>query len=225
MSSFAIKIIAIISMTIDHIGCHLVINPISYFICRSLGRIAFPLFCFSMANSFRHTSNKVAYLKRLAVFALLLEFGLYIIYLFTNINYMFSVNIFLTLTSCLLSLILFDSKINFFQIIGLLFIIIVSFTRLDYGIYGIFLVLIFYYVPTFKHQLTFSLILNAIFIHISPYIFMNPMLHFSLIQWFSLLAFIPIYYYNKMQGKKLKYFFYLYYPLSTLVIWLISYYL
>ena len=46
------------------------------------------------------------------------------------------------------------------------------------------------------------------------------------IQWFSLIALIPLAFYNGTRGKrKLKYLFYIYYPAHLGVIWLIGLFL
>lgn len=95
ISGSTLKIIAIIAMLIDHIaaavlekvliarGYTLVDNNqflndhqllyYSYEIMRSIGRLAFPLFCFLLVEGFRHTRSIRKYALRLAVFALLSE--------------------------------------------------------------------------------------------------------------------------------------------------------
>jgi len=76
MSTFILKLIAIIAMLIDHIGATLVnssVNPELYYVCRSIGRIAFPIFVFLIVEGFHHTHDIMKYMKRLAVFALISE--------------------------------------------------------------------------------------------------------------------------------------------------------
>ncbi len=73
MSAFIIKIIALVSMLIDHTGCMLsVMQKLSasqYMVMRSLGRIAFPLYSFLIVVGFEKTSDRAKYLTRLCVFA------------------------------------------------------------------------------------------------------------------------------------------------------------
>ena len=69
MSSFVIKLIAIISMIIDHSGAVFALH-IGF---RIVGRIAFPLFVFLIAEGCRHTRSMEKYMLRLGVFALLSE--------------------------------------------------------------------------------------------------------------------------------------------------------
>lgn len=70
LSSFYLKIIAMVFMTIDHIGV-LIIAPLLlesspwYLLCRILGRIAFPLFAFLIVEGVTHSQHKKNYLGRL----------------------------------------------------------------------------------------------------------------------------------------------------------------
>lgn len=73
MSSFGIKLIAAVSMLIDHAGCVLgytnTLNALPILAMRSLGRMAFPLYAFLLVNGFEHSHNRLKYLKRLFLFA------------------------------------------------------------------------------------------------------------------------------------------------------------
>ena len=62
MSITALKIIALIAMTIDHIGEFLPNNPIWF---RWIGRIAAPIFVFCLAEAVRHTKDRKKYCIRL----------------------------------------------------------------------------------------------------------------------------------------------------------------
>lgn len=76
MSTFVLKIIAIITMLIDHIGAVFLANgrhPELYFLFRAIGRIAFPIFVFLIVEGFHHTRDVKKYLKRLGAFALISE--------------------------------------------------------------------------------------------------------------------------------------------------------
>ncbi len=88
-----LKLIAIISMLIDHTGATivermLVTNPanfdamgelkltpivILYFAMRTIGRLAFPIFIYLMLEGFKYTRNRWRYLGRLAIFAIISE--------------------------------------------------------------------------------------------------------------------------------------------------------
>lgn len=61
-----LKLIAIITMIIDHIGAAFFPDMIIF---RSIGRIAFPIFAYQLAIGYKHTSNLAAYARRLFIFA------------------------------------------------------------------------------------------------------------------------------------------------------------
>lgn len=94
VSGSTLKIMAVISMLIDHIGGVLILMGIYYkliphpenigigcipnlntiyLIMRAIGRIAFPIFCFLLVEGYVHTSNKKKYALRLFIFALISE--------------------------------------------------------------------------------------------------------------------------------------------------------
>ena len=64
-----LKLIACVTMLIDHIGAVLVPNMG----LRIIGRLAFPIYCFLLAEGIAHTRNPKKYGMRLAVGALLSE--------------------------------------------------------------------------------------------------------------------------------------------------------
>src|SRR6266480_5550777 len=68
MNAFQIKIIAIVVMIIDHMG--LFFFP-QFFFLRLIGRLAFPLFAWLIANGAYHTHDINKYLQRLYFFALI----------------------------------------------------------------------------------------------------------------------------------------------------------
>ncbi len=79
LPSFALKIIAILFMTLDHVGLFLMsysrnpdyigLNQPGYWM-RCFGRIALPLFLFMLAEGMRHTHSKWKYIGRLGAICL-----------------------------------------------------------------------------------------------------------------------------------------------------------
>ena len=61
-SGNALKIIAMISMLIDHIGVILLDN---YEPFRIIGRLAFPIYAYLIAEGCKHTNNRLFYLLRI----------------------------------------------------------------------------------------------------------------------------------------------------------------
>ena len=85
LSGSGLKAIAIVTMLVDHsaicckslLGKYLFtlfsIRFTPYILLRGVGRIAFPIFCFLLAEGFRHTSSRARYLLSLVVFGLISE--------------------------------------------------------------------------------------------------------------------------------------------------------
>lgn len=213
LSNFDLKILAIITMTIDHIGAIMYPN-IDIF--RIIGRISFPIFAFLLVEGFKHTSNKLKYFLRLILFAIITQ-SIYD-YAFNNheLNILFTFSLSFLLLSSLEFIKKIISKYSkgienylyktvFYSLIYILFVLFSIILNVDYQALGISLVFIFYLVPNL--YLSFLLYLLAV-----------TFLATNTIQFYSLLSFIFIYMYNGEKGKNIKYFFYLYYPLHLLIL-------
>lgn len=98
-----VKIIALISMLLDHFG-RVYFPDIIFFTV--VGRFAFPLFAWSIAKGFKRTSNYKLYALRLALLAILSQIPYSL--LLKN-NYL---NVCFTLLAGLLALIVYESEIS-----------------------------------------------------------------------------------------------------------------
>lgn len=109
LSSDILKMIALITMLVDHIGAALVLRALSfvstdsyeawyifYRILRAVGRTSFPIYAFLLVEGFFYTHSKKKYLRRLALFALLSEIP-YDMAFHGSIFYGSDQNVFLTL--------------------------------------------------------------------------------------------------------------------------------
>lgn len=66
VDAFALKIIAIVAMVVDHVG-YIIFPNIE--ILRVIGRITFPIMAFFIAEGFHYTRDIIKYAKRLLIFA------------------------------------------------------------------------------------------------------------------------------------------------------------
>ena len=223
MTAFWIKIIAIISMTFDHGAYHLLEPSFAYEVLRSFGRLAMPLFSFLIAEGYHYTRDVKKYFMRIFLFGMAIELFLVVIYFTTGDNYLIDTNIFLTLSLGLGSLILLKGEKKW---LGIILICFSLFIPLDYGVYGVLLIVVFGLIREFDKRVlygtVFLILLNLLFVEIVPYFDIPYLISFDQRQWFSVLAMIPIALYNGNEGKKMKYFLYIYYPLHLGIIILLS---
>lgn len=245
MTSFALKIIAMISMFCDHLN-YAILGHFS--ILNLIGRIAFPIFAFQISEGFTHTKNVKKYLLRLGIFALISQvpFSLFL-HKFTNINSL-SLNVFFTLFLGLLSISLYDYVLKLFKqpyneksniqqniktnsknfigmllglIIALLMASIAQFICTDYGAWGVLLVFTFYLFRNNRVLKIISFILLVILKYLCLLISSN---FYYITLLLTIATMLPIFFidlYNGKQGKKIKYLLYWFYPLHLLALYLI----
>ena len=136
MSSFIIKIIAIISMLFDHTN-DVFIGHLS--VLNLIGRIAFPLFSFQLVVGYTYTHNIKKYISRMFIFALISQIP-YSLFIHIYTGTYFELNIFFTLATSLICMYILSSK-NIYIYLKLLYIsiclIIAYYLKFDYSIFGI----------------------------------------------------------------------------------------
>ncbi|MCD8146488.1 MAG: conjugal transfer protein TraX [Clostridiales bacterium] len=69
VNGFTLKLIALITMTIDHTAAVLVVSGPLYWPMRIIGRIAFPIYCFLLVEGYFHTHSVRRYTLRLLIAA------------------------------------------------------------------------------------------------------------------------------------------------------------
>ncbi|MCL2565477.1 MAG: conjugal transfer protein TraX [Defluviitaleaceae bacterium] len=237
MSSFILKIAALSTMIIDHIGFAFIISSFRY-----IGRIAFPLYAFLIGEGCRHTSNIKRYLGRLLVFAFISEIpfdllrstrGGVPIKSFTDIIDMSAQNVFFTLFFGALSIAVYlhvkkAKGESFALIIGLSAMIICAyladFIRADYGFMGVIIIALPAIAAESCPLKDWKKFINIAVIAICLLFIYNVdwQLGFLLASFVSLI-FILIY--NGRKGMPVKWAFYLTYPLHMAILFLIWFYL
>ena len=234
MTSFALKIIAMITMLIDHSGdAYFKRNTAMNFI----GRIAFPIFAFQITEGYTHTKNLKKYFLRLFIFALLSQIPFWLFESTFTSN--FTLNIFFTLFFGLLAIFCYDKLVNskfivvknekintilkiIFGILpAIIFGIIAELAKFDYGFFGIAIIFIFYIFRNKKLTMSIIFILACIIKYFIEYLKYGNIIFYSLITTFTISSIIFILLYNGEQGRKIKYFLYAFYPVHLLILFLL----
>ena len=221
MSSFVLKIIAVVTMFIDHIG-YAIFGKFSYF--NYIGRIAFPIFAFQISEGYIHTRNLKKYFLRLFIFALISQIPFMLFYKLVSASD-FELNIFFTLLLGLACIYIYDkSKYKFIAIILSIAIgLIAEFAHCDYGFYGVAIIFLFY---IFKNNISFA---SIAFVLATAIKYLIPILKYGFydvylyLLFFTLLPIVFISLYNGRKGKDTKYLLYLFYPIHLLLIYGISF--
>lgn len=222
-SNNQLKIIAMLSMLIDHIGVEL-FPSVKYL--RIIGRLALPLFAYMIAEGCYYTKNRISYLSLIATLALLCQA---VFYFTTQSLYQ---SILVTFSLSIITIFSIDGIIkhaNVFKValsvVLLLFVTFVAFImptifskqgfEIDYGYLGMLLPVFIYYAPNKICKLAVcGLMLILLAVHIQG------------VQIYALLALPLLALYNGKRGtKKLKYMFYIFYPLHLVVIYLVGLFL
>lgn len=223
MTSFVLKIIALITMACDHIGDGIV-HKFSFW--NVIGRIAFPIFAFQISEGYKHTKDLKKYFIRLFIFALISQIP-FMLFLSTFSPDTHKLNIFFTLLLGLGSIALYDWCNQQHKVLGVLSVTtmmaIAHFTKCDYGWYGVAIIFLFYLFKENKLWMNLSFIVVTAVKYLQYY-FMAPSMVYSYIYMFlgvcSSLLFINLY--NGKKGPGMKYFLYIFYPAHLLILYFIN---
>ncbi len=233
LSGSTLKILAVVTMLIDHIGAGFiemgmlpylaqtygvgadVVNTWSVIdtVMRCVGRMAFPIFCFLLVEGYFNTRSVRKYLGRLFVFALISEVPFDLAFSGTIVNAA-SQNVFFSLFLGLAAIAICDhiradgwryKLLTALTLIGLGIAATVANT--DYSFVAILLIYVFY---AFRGQELAVIIAGAV-----------ALLGAGAVEVAGYVAFLPIHYYNGKRGFQLKYIFYAFYPVHLLLIALV----
>lgn len=232
ISQETLKLIACVTMLIDHVGATLVWNYYLhnptlelycfYNVLRLIGRIAFPIYCFLLAEGAHYTRNPKKYALRLAVGAALAEIPFDIAF-FDGIT--------LAHSSVMVTLLLGFGMIEamkrvkgFWKIVIILpFYLAAELLGTDYGGLGIEVIALFALTRGMKYEKLLQLVGLALLLIPGPK--WNIGFMYANLEAFAVLAVIPIFCYS---GKKLssskavQWAFYLFYPVHIAILVLLE---
>ena len=255
ISEAVLKNVAVITMTIDHVTAYILKEYLRnqgitslytsdlYTAGRIIGRIAFVLYAFMIAEGAAKTSNKVKYAGRLLLLAVIsivprsyVSYGTPFSLKVTNIFFLLFLGLITiygwqwlkdNISRRWLSLVLQTALIAASCAVAML-------TKMEYGMMGILLIMVFYIFRNDFPKLAISgaLVMSVGYIahciitsgaqkwlYLHRHNLINDMLSLDKIQIFGLLAFPLIFFYNGEKGRQLpKWFYYFFYPVHLGII-------
>lgn len=234
LTSFHLKMIAIIAMLLNHIGSGFKLYQYSnelFFFTESIGKLTFPIMAYLLVEGFHYTRNLKKYALRLTGFWILSIYPFHLLFYPTHpfdpselVN-----NIFFTLLMGLLLIMLYDKTKNLY--LHVLLVIVFSFATVmsDWNLIGVLIIFGFYRIkndslkkiipPVYATFFLFLLLLVARMM--AP----DSVPLYELVSTLGILGTIPLLMnYNGQRGYSpnwVKWGFYLFYPLHMIVLVLI----
>ncbi len=216
-----LKWFALITMTIDHVG-HFLFPE--YIELRVIGRLAFPIFAYLFALTYRYTSNRKRLLIQMSIAAVLTQGLLYV----ANVTEL--VNIFFLFMLAWLAFDAMDKRrVWLIIVIGAL----ADYFGVDYGMYGIAVLTMFYFYHEQRTKQMLGYAIITLMFVLLPFTSPNTwslipqiLSNFFSFYWryflqaLSILALALLFFYNKQKPRAYankqvafveKYFFYVYY--------------
>lgn len=244
MNATLLKIIALLTMTLDHafkifsgvlpglsisIPGQITLNLTAAIAC--IGRVSFPIFAFFTAEGCRRTANRRFYIRRLFLFALISEIPFDLALM--GRSFLTHQNVLFTLGLGVLSSDIYEmQKQRHCTLAGLLPVlcltVLAELTRIDYGGFGVLLVFILYLCP--EKNTSAAAMLGMILLYYArqfPFSNITPsaLLNWGLPLLFTALSVPLILCYNGQRGRGLKQFFYIYYPAHLLFLYAVNLFL
>ena len=236
LTSNMLRCIAVVLMLSDHIWATYMSfgNWMTY-----IGRMAFPIFAFQIAEGFVHTKNFKKYSLRLLGFAFVTEIPFNLFYSSRWFN-PYHQNVLFTLLLGLLAIRVIDNvkKDHTKKNIGVsaLWLGLICAASVigfvDYGFLGVLIVVMFYVFRGFPFawlaQLIGMVAINVVFFEglVIPVELLGKLIEIPT-QAFAVFSLIPIWLYGGRKGKSnkaLQYGFYAFYPVHMLILYLIKYF-
>lgn len=251
MTSFSLKLIAVIAMTLDHIakiigqaglmamfpGLSMTTSSDIMHLMDGIGRMAFPLYAFMIAEGAARTRSMPKYIGRLTLFAVISEPFFYFAFhrveltwggFLDNLSRWNLNNVFITLTLGAVAIFFYQflerrtckkRLLAFVPVCGLL-AFAGQYVGCDYGAAGILLIAALYLAKT-RRQKSIVILIWSLWLYIISYgLYVSG---YNVRQGIcAALSGVLLWFYNGKRGKSMKWSFYIYYPAHILVLLCLS---
>lgn len=217
-----LKLIACITMLLDHIGYAFVHQPYGvYAALRILGRLSFPIYCFLITEGVAHTKSPVKYLLRLGILAVLSE-PFFDLMCYNQLTWA-KQSVMITLLAGALMCLIMKKLPKFWMKLPVVipFYILAPYLRADYGINGILIIAMFMLTRELPlKDLWRVLLLGILCLYMGGFglkIFGKSLPSY----WYAFLSIIPILLYSGQKGRANKWLIRgmnLFYPVHLAII-------
>lgn len=210
LNSYHLKLIALITMMVDHFG---VIFYPDLILFRIIGRVAFILYAFMLVEGFFLTHDLRQYAVKLLFWAVVSEVP-YDIVFYNEVFTLQHQNIFFTLLLGLMGMYALSKAYNtYLEIIVIVITLSAAFLlRVDYSWYGCSVILLFYYLRPHFYK----------YFAIQGVNIFAALIKFMPLQFFAFLGIIPLLLYNGERGKKTGNIYYSFYAIHLIILGLIK---
>lgn len=206
-----LKIIALITMLIDHIGYLLLPQ---FFILRIIGRISFPIFAYYLALGATRTKQPKRYALRLLLFGFISQIPYNLMIHQTPLSFE-DPNIFFTLLWGLMAIYCLASPKWYVNVAIVPLIYGVHLLNLSYGYYGILLILIFHW----YHQKPLAMSLAMLAASFEYWMEAG-----NIYQFYALPVLVLLIYQPRLGLRLPKYASYLFYPVHLLALYAVYFF-
>ena len=241
LSQEGLKLLACVTMLIDHIGATLVLRMLQtmlvrneqyyllvgiYYTMRIIGRVAFPIYCFLLVEGAYHTRNPKKYGMRLFVGMLLSEIPFDLAFSHRgNVLFDWSSNsVMLTLLLGFFMIEAMKRWTDFRKVAVILpFYLLAEWMHTDYGGLGILIIAVFALTRGLPQEKLYQFLGLSLVVYPGSRAIIGSVA--VNLEWFAVLALIPTFCYD---GRKLNYHkavqwgFYLFYPVHIAVLALLE---
>ena len=206
LSATTLKLIACITMLADHIGYALVpFGTPLYGILRLIGRIAFPIYCFLLAEGVHHTKDPKKYLLRLLVLAVITE-PIYDLMCYKTIWYIHGQSVMITLLLGATMGLIMQKLPKYWMkpLVVIPFFFLAKLTHCDYHGNGILMMALFILTRNLPKRALWQIpLFGLLCVYMGGPAVKLVWRPFPM-QWYAVAALIPILLYNGQKGSRNK---------------------